>query len=127
MQGVEQILEAIASVEIYGDTAVNVHIALARQQTSLDCFGENYNYAIALRTAHTLTLKLLAEAGANSGAGPIKSKSEGELSLGFGNVSGNADMGDLGLTNYGIQLYNLIQNNVSGFTVAAPGAGIACG
>ena len=67
----EQILEAIAP-QLIDDAEKANHISLAIQRTNTECFGVNYNYAVALRAAHTLTLKNIALAG---GAGSVGDRS----------------------------------------------------
>lgn len=96
-------------------------IILATQRTSESAFGENYTYAIALRTAHILTLRDLNKDGITSGfggaTGNITSKREGGNSVTFGsntNISSNAN--DLALTRYGIELLGLINGNICGFS-----------
>ena len=114
---VEQILETIAP-ELTSDTEKNNHITLARQRTST-CFGDNYNYAVALRAAHTLTLKNNAQNGLAGSVGGITSKREGDLSIGFGGQSATGIKGDLGTTSYGVQLDELIKGNITGISVVS--------
>lgn len=115
---VEQILETIAP-ELSTDPEKSNHITLAKQRTSTTCFGVNYNYAVALRAAHTLTLKNNANSGLAGSVGGITSKREGDLSIGFGGQSATGIKGDLGTTSYGVQLDELIKGNITGISVVS--------
>ena len=76
-------------------------ITLAKMQTSLCFYGDNYQFAVALRAAHMLVLRDRA----SGDAGPIASKREGDLAVSYG--VGSTDGGDLSLTHYGQQLQGL--------------------
>ena len=123
---IQQIIDII-SPQYSTDTDLTNTITLATQRTSESAFGDNYNYAIALRTAHMLTLRDMNSGGVNSAlggvAGVVVSKSEGNTSIGFSNianVTGTTGLktGDLALTRYGIELLGLIAGNICGFSVA---------
>lgn len=93
---------------LYNSADLDTYIILATQLTSLDFFGVNYNYAIALRACHMYSLN--SNNFAAIGSGPIKSAKEGDLSISFGSVSGLNSGGDLQLTSYGIRLKGLIDS-----------------
>jgi hypothetical protein len=123
---VNQIIDIITP-QFSTDASFTNTITIATQRTSEEVFGENYNYAIALRTSHMLTLRDMNKNGVSSGigagAGAITSMSEGNTSISFGSLmnmtgtTGNKS-GDLGLTRYGIELLGLIAGNICGFSVA---------
>jgi hypothetical protein len=120
---VQQIIDVIAP-QYSTDASLANTVILATQRTSEDAFGDNYSYAIALRTAHILTLRDMRKDGVNSGlggtAGMITNKSEGNTSIGFGSMTGfiKNNSNDLALTSYGIELLGLINGNIVGFSVA---------
>lgn len=123
---IQQIIDIIAP-QYSSDSALTNTIVIATQRTSEDAFDVNYNYAIALRTAHMLTLRDLNSGGVNSGTGGtvgnITSKKEGNTSINFGTLAGISGTtgnkgGDLQLTRYGIELLGLIAGNILGFSVS---------
>jgi len=121
-----QIIDIIAP-QYSSDASLTNTITLATQRTSEEAFGDNYYYAIALRTAHILTMRDMNSGGVGSGlggaVGAITQKSEGNTSISFGAIAGitgttGSKTGDLGLTRYGIELLGLIAGNICGFSVA---------
>lgn len=121
---ITQIINIIAP-QYSSDTDLTNTIVIATQRTSEDAFGVNYNYAIALRTAHILTIRDMNKNGVNSGlggvVGNITSKREGNTSINFGGITaliGTKAVNDLGMTRYGIDLLGLIAGNIAGFSVA---------
>lgn len=95
------------------------HIELAKLQTNANCYGDKYNYAVALRAAHTLTLST-GEAGNSAGAsGPISGKREGDLSLSYANAANSSNSGDayLSRTSYGQNLIDLRNGSVLGMSI----------
>jgi len=113
---IEQILGAIAP-QLINDPDKSTHISLAIQRTSENCFGVNYTLAVALRAAHTLTLKNIASGGGASSVGSVTSKKEGDLNITYGGTSSIKVDGDLGTTQYGIQLDALINGQIIGMSV----------
>lgn len=116
---IDAILSAIAP-QFDSDPNRDVHIEIAEARTGT-CFGDKYNYAVALRAAHTLTLTDRAES-VGGGSGSITSKREGDVAIGFGGFSDIGVAGDLGQTSYGVQLADLIKSciprvSVTGSTV----------
>ena len=116
------ILSAIAP-QFDSDSNRSVHLNLATQRTSRDCFGVNYELAIALRAAHTLTLSKNA---INSGGatGGVKSMREGDLAISYGGASSIKGNQDLNQTSYGVQLQGLINENIVGINIT--GLSIGC-
>lgn len=123
---ITQIIDIIAP-QYSADASLTNTITLATQRTSESAFGDNYYYAIALRTAHILTLRDMNSGGVSSGlggaVGTITQKSEGNTSISFGSIAGitgttGSKTGDLGLTRYGIELLGLIAGNICGFSVS---------
>jgi hypothetical protein len=122
---VTEIIDTIAP-QYTGDSRLTNVITIATQRTSSE-FGDNYNYAIALRTAHMLTLADMNSGGVTSGlggaVGAITQKREGNTSISFGSNSSltgttGKKAGDLALTRYGLELLGLIAGNIVGFSVA---------
>lgn len=110
-----QILAAIAS-QFDSDPNRSTHLTLATQRTNSQCFGDNYQYAIALRAAHTLTMSKQASVVGGS-AGGITSKKEGDLSVSYGGQTSTGVSGDLGQTSYGVELQGLINGNIPGIQI----------
>lgn len=100
------ILSAIAP-QFDADSNRSTHLQLATKRTNSTCFGENYNYAVALRAAHTLTLYQRAQSTGGA-AGSVTDKREGDLSISF-SAGGDSD---LDLTSYGKELKGLIKGNI---------------
>lgn len=105
------ILDVIAP-EFAGNADKNDHLALAALRTSSTKFGDKYNYAVALRAAHTLTL---ADPVYGSSSGAVKSRKEGDLSISYGSTKGVN--GYLSQTSYGIELAGLIRANIGAFSL----------
>ncbi len=112
-----QILSAIAP-QFDSDPNRNSHLQLAVKRTNSVCFGENYNYAIALRAAHTLTVTQTAQASGGAG-GSITSKREGDLAITFSTPSSSSggSCDDLCSTSYGRELKGLIAGNLPAVSV----------
>jgi len=111
MESIEVILDAIAP-EFVLNVNKSTFINLAKCQTSTTFFGECYNLAVALRTAHMLSLSLRSGAG-----GQVTNKSEGDLSIGFSSYGGSKGKGYLDQTSYGLQLLDLLNQKSSGFSI----------
>ena len=117
---------AIIAPQYSSDSDLTNTTTLATQRTSESAFGDNYNYAIALRIAHILTLRDMNKNGVTSGlggaTGAITSKREGNTAITFGSLAGitgttGLKTGDLALTRYGIELLGLIAGNIVGLSV----------
>lgn len=102
---VVQILDMIAP-QFVADTNKLSFIELATMRTNANVFGENYNLAVALRSAHMLTLSKRA----SGDAGQVSSKREGDLQISYfqDSSASSTDNGDLGMSHYGKQLIGLI-------------------
>lgn len=97
-------------------------IALSELQTSSNAFGDQYNYAVALRVLHWLTMEEIHGAGpdvAGSGssgtaiAGSILQEKEGDLSRQYGSSLVVAQRNpDLVSTQYGNELLQLMKANI---------------
>lgn len=104
-QSVQTILEAIAPA-VAASAGVDVYISLATSRTSTCYYGEQTNYAIALRSAHIGSLAL--RGGGSGDAGSIASKKEGDLAISYSSTSKGLDSdSDLAQTSYGLQLIDL--------------------
>ena len=82
----EQIFNAIAP-GYAADPDKATHLELAECRTSTCAFGKNYNYAVALRAAHTIEMAKGTDHSGSGGAGPVTSKKEGQLSISYGGGS----------------------------------------
>lgn len=103
MSTASEIMETIAP-QYNTDPKKASFILLAKDRTSADFFGTNYEMAVALRASHMMTLRDIAEAG--GGGGEIASKREGDLAISY-HKSGSNDDDDLSSTSYGTQLQGL--------------------
>lgn len=103
MATIKEILDAIAS-QFPDDSKRDVFIELAEGRSSLCFYGDKYNNAVALLTAHMMTLADPNGLRAGGVAGPITGKKEGSLSVSFGGQSSNSKDSDLAQTSYGLQL-----------------------
>lgn len=102
---IEQIIQSIAP-KVYADPNLNDYIELAKLSTGT-CFGDKYNYAVALRASHIGTL---AKRNGNE-AGSLTGKKVGGVSLSFSKGAGaNGSVNTLDATHYGIQLKSMIKN-----------------
>ncbi len=109
------ILDVIAP-ELASDSKKADHISLAVLRTSSTKFGDKYNYAVALRAAHTLTI---ANRESGEGTGSVKSRKEGDLSISYGTIKGID--GYLDQTSYGVELSGLIRGNIGAFSLTGLG------
>ncbi|AEX65680.1 virion structural protein [Xanthomonas phage vB_XveM_DIBBI] len=71
-----------------------------------ECYGDSYNVALALMTAHLMALPGGVNGGYSTSTGKVTSMKEGDLSIGYGNLS--SDSSWLGQTTYG-QLLDQLQ------------------
>jgi hypothetical protein len=111
-----QILDIIA-VQFINDPNKETYIQLATLRTSQDYFGDNYQYAIALRSAHMLETNSNAQSGIGGG-GIITSEREGDLAVSYGSTGSIYNRyPDLATTSYGRQLVDLIMGSGLPITV----------
>lgn len=110
---IENIVITVLTPQYAGDVRIPDMIALAEMETS-SCYGEKYNYAVALRVSHMLALDDLRGGsgdGTDSGsgeAGSISSEKEGDLARAYGNSgSGSSSGSDLTQTRWGLKLIDL--------------------
>ena len=106
---IEQILDVIAP-KFKDNVNKQTYIDLAKNRTST-CYGESYNEAVALRSAHMLTLDTNALALADGG-GPISQKREGDLSISFAVNNSKDSDSDLSQTMYGRRLLGLRKGKI---------------
>lgn len=110
------ILQAICPI-LYNDPARDTFIALARDETSLDFFGSNYEKAVALLAAHNHYVAI----GNGGGAGVVTYKMEGRMAVSYGGIG--VIRGYLELSGYGRQLLDLmtksspVASTCSGFAI----------
>lgn len=89
------------------DTDLKTRIlTLAQAQLSASVFGDLYDYAVALLTAHMLTIRTRQGKG-----GAVTNASEGALSLGF---SSEASKLGWDTTSYGQELTRLVRSRTIG-------------
>jgi hypothetical protein len=101
------------------DARLPIFTTLATQQTSRPRFGENYEYAIALRVCHLIARNPLSGPGTS---GAVTSATEKSVSQSY---SVPQDLqkryGDLCSTPYGAQLASLIDGNIVGHLAVGGG------
>ena len=105
------------------DSRIDDLVSLAKLQTS-DCYGDKYDYAVALRVLHTLATEKQNggnDDGTDSGngqAGAVNSLKEGDLSEGRDTSIGDNNLSvgdaDLATTSYGRELLSLMNGCFSG-------------
>lgn len=101
---IEQYFDVICP-ELASDTNKSSYISIAQLTISSTVFGDNYNYAVALKAAHIGSL-----ATRNSGnSGTVTSVKEGDLSISYGSGS-SGNNSDLSQTKYGLMLKSLYQS-----------------
>ena len=108
------------------DTDKDLHIELAKTQTSSCFYGSRYNQAVALRAAHNLILSK-PDDYRDKMSGGIMSKKQRNLAIQYGQTNSNteADKSGLSQTTYGTQLLALMR--MSNMTIGAVGMGSLCG
>ena len=99
--------------ELADSTSKNCWIEIATGLTSSSYFDDQYNLAIALRSAHIGTIS----SSTTSAGGPISSMREGDLAISY--AVGKVSSSGLGSTKYGIMLDNLIKSCGAGISVSA--------
>jgi len=96
-----EIIQAIYP-NLYNDPSRDVHIALAREETSSTFYGTNYEKAVALLASHNYFVTV-----ANGGnAGVQTYKMSGRMAVSYGGIGVIRNY--LELSNYGRQLLALI-------------------
>jgi hypothetical protein len=104
------------------DSRIGIFTNLATKMTSRDRFGDNYEYAVALRVAHMIARNPSTQPGA---PGAVTSASEGGVSQSYSVPKYLQEKyGDLCTTAYGAQLAQLIEGNVVGHLVIGGGGGV---
>jgi len=103
MLSIDAYLETM-SPQLITATTKATYVSIATLATDSTFFGENYNYAIALRMAH---LYELDNRGDNN-AGFITSKTEGRVSVSYWNSPNPKSLTDLHMTKFGKTLLGLI-------------------
>jgi hypothetical protein len=97
----EQILNVICP-KIFETSDYQVYIDLATNMTAQEFFGVNYEYAIALRSAHMWQLNTKR----GDSAGPVTYRMEGRLAESYANPG--VVKRELEMTKYGMQLLSLM-------------------
>jgi len=95
---------ALRAPSYASDSRLSDLITLSTEQTSRTNFGDRLQTAIALRVMHWLALDEQGRAGAGGAVASVKT---GDLSMTF--ASAGSGLGDLGQTQYGIELKQLIR------------------
>lgn len=88
------------------DETIQNKMLFASVYVGKDCYGDAYNVALALMTAHLMALPGGVNGGYSTSAGKVTSMKEGDLSLSYGALS--SDTSWLGQTTYG-QLLDQLQ------------------
>jgi hypothetical protein len=95
-----------------GDARIAMFETIAMQQTSRAYFGQNYEYAIALRVCHMVARNPTTAPGT---PGAVSSASERSVSQSYSIPPDlQKKYGDLCSTPYGCQLAQLMEGNVLG-------------
>jgi hypothetical protein len=116
---VSELVSALAPAYA-ADSRVSLFTTVATNQTSRQHFGDNFEYAVALRVCHMIARNPVLEPG---GSGAVTSKSEGEISISFEPPRDLVKKyGDLCSTPYGAQLASLIDGNVVGHVAVGGGS-----
>lgn len=87
------------------DKTVEGKMLLASVYIDKECYGDAYNLAVAMMTAHLMALPGGVNGGYSTSAGKITSMKEGDLSLSYGALS--SDTSWLGQSTYGQMLDQL--------------------
>jgi hypothetical protein len=98
-----QILAVICPAMLATDN-YQAYIDMATSETALEFFGAQYEKAIALRAAHSWTLN--TKRGSQSGV--VTYRMEGRLAESYGGIG--VVRHELELTNYGLQLRELMKS-----------------
>ena len=102
---------------LYNDAARDIHISLAREETSSTFYGSNYEKAVALLACHNYFVTV-AQGG---NAGVMTYKMSGRMAVSYGGVGVIREY--LELSNYGRQLISLMNKScpaastTSGFAI----------
>lgn len=101
---------------VYPDAQINFWAGVAMELLPLCVWGTKWGFATQLYVAHEITMASQNVKTANAGGAPgtfggvASSKAVGGASVGYdSNVTSEKDAGWWNLTNYGKQLYRLIQ------------------
>ena len=116
------------TVKQYG---INTYLELNKDLISEKKFGNLYNRALALLTAHKLKLKSGVMSGSSLAFGDsigLASVSEGNTSISFGNSQQGNLMTDaeFALTVYGVEFLNLRRSCIMTIVSAGEGHGYGC-
>ena len=103
MLEIDAYLETMSPQLITMDTKAT-YVSIASLATDATFFGDNYNYAIALRMAHLFEL----DSRGDNNAGFITSKTEGRVSVSYWNSPNQKSQSDLHTTRFGKTLLGLI-------------------
>jgi len=87
------------------DETIQKKMLFAAVYLDKECYGDAYNVALALMTAHLMALPGGVNGGYSTSAGKVTSMKEGDLSLSYGALS--SDNSWLGQSTYGQMLDQL--------------------
>jgi hypothetical protein len=90
--------------------SLDVYKEMASFQTSLDFFGDKYDYALALRACHLYHVNTRG----NANGGFITGMNEGRVGMSFWNSPKAGDNSGLSLSTYGQTLKGLIHSISAG-------------
>ena len=103
---------AIYAPQFVSDSRLSAFITAATARTSASAFGSNRDAAIALRACHMMAMNPSARAGTG---GAVSSEQEGAVSRSYVTAMTKRygdKYPDLCCTSYGVQLIQLIEENV---------------
>lgn len=97
--------------ELAKSNSADVFLQMARENTSRDFFGTQYQYAVAYRACHLFKVTAGAVGNDAVGVGKVASMTEGGLSVSYqDNSNGSVSDGGLDTTKYGKMLLGLIKS-----------------
>lgn len=112
MATAEEILQVICP-QFLTTSGYNVYLEMAEIETSSAWYGSAYEMALALRAAHMWTLNTQRRGQ----SGVVTYLMEGRLAKSFGGIG--VVRHELELTNYGLQLQNLMKSRGPAITTTA--------
>lgn len=97
--------------ELAKSNSADVFLRMARENTSRDFFGTQYQYAVAYRACHLFKVTSGTVGNDAVGVGKVASMTEGGLSVSYqDNSSSSVSDGGLDTTKYGKMLLGLIKS-----------------
>ena len=118
MLQVDEYVQTLCPSLYLSEVSYPVYLDIATSQTSASFFGEQTNYAIALRACHNFSIDEQRPGGQ---AGLLTGKTEGRTSESYWNNIPKGDNSGLTLTTYGQRLKALIASMGCSASIGVPG------